>query len=174
MEEEGKQWKRYAKVSDHNSQMANKQVAIGWRHFMEGMICRSMRKIQYNFHHQEGTWMSSTCWAQGMILKLLKATHGQWIYCNIQIHDVVARNQAMLQKEDIQRDIKKQMELGEAGLLEGDHWMMKVNLGDMENTSGEQDEYLLLAIKATRVAAMLARRQYQTALPTQIERGIDI
>ncbi len=80
----------------------------------------------------------------------------------------------MLQKEDIQRDIKKQMELGEAGLLEGDHWMMKVNLGDMENTSGEQDEYLLLAIKATRVAAMLARRQYQTALPTQIERGIDI
>jgi hypothetical protein len=58
------------------------------------------------------------------------------------------------------------MELGEAGLLEEDHWMMEVNLGDMENTSGEQQEYWLLAIKAARVAATLARRQDRTALPT--------
>jgi hypothetical protein len=44
----------------------------------------------------------------------------------------------MLQKEAIQRDAKEQMELGEAGLLEEDHQMIEVNLGDMENTSGEQ------------------------------------
>ncbi len=49
------------------TQMAKEQDAIGWRRFMEGMICRSMRKIQYNFHHQEGTWMNSTLWAQGLI-----------------------------------------------------------------------------------------------------------
>jgi hypothetical protein len=132
---------------------------------MEGMICRSMRKIQYNLHHQEGTRMNSTCWAQGLIQKLLKATHGQWIYRNIQIHDAVAGTQATLQKEAIQREIEEQMELGGAELLEEDHWMMEVNLRDMENTSGEQEEYWLLAIKATRVADMLARRQDQTALP---------
>ncbi len=27
-------------------QMEKEQEAIGWRQFMEGMICRSMRKIQ--------------------------------------------------------------------------------------------------------------------------------
>ena len=59
------------------------------------------------------------------------------------------------------------MELGEAGLLEEDHWMMEVNLEDMENTSGEQEEYWLLAIKAVWVAATLTRRQDQTTtLPT--------
>jgi hypothetical protein len=58
------------------------------------------------------------------------------------------------------------MELGEAVLLEEDHWMMEVNLGDMENTSGEQEEYWLLAIKTTRVSAALARRQDQTVLST--------
>ncbi len=63
------------------------------------------------------------------------------------------------------------MELGEAGLLEEDHWMMEVNLGDLENTSREQEEYWLLAIKATRDAAMLARRQDQTALPTGDQEG---
>jgi hypothetical protein len=110
--------------------------------------------------------MNSTLWAQGLIQKLLKATQGQWIYRNIQIHDAVAQTQATLQKEAIQREIKEQMELGEAGLLEEDHWMMEVNLGDMENTPREQEEYWLLAIKAKWVAAMLARRKDQTALPT--------
>ncbi len=49
--------------------------------------------------------------------------------------------------------------------------MMEVNLGDMKNTSGKQEKYWLLAIKATRVAAMLARRQDQTALPTGDQEG---
>jgi hypothetical protein len=93
------------------------------------MICTSMRKIQYNFYHQKGTRMNSTLWAQGLIQKLLEATHGQWIYRNIQIHDAVAGTQTTLRKEAIQREIEEQMELGEAGLLEEDHWMMEVNLG---------------------------------------------
>ncbi len=109
--------------------------------------------------------MNSTHWAQGLIQKQLKATHRQWIYRNIHIHDAVAGTQAMLRKEAIQREIEEQMELGEAGLLEEDHLMMEVNLGNMENTSGEQEEYWLLVIKAARVAATLARRQDQTALP---------
>jgi hypothetical protein len=76
--------------------MAKEQDAIGWRRFMEGMIWRSMRKIQYDFHYWEITKMNLTQWAQGQILKLLKATHGQWIYCNIQIHDAVTGTQITL------------------------------------------------------------------------------
>jgi hypothetical protein len=53
------------------------------------------------------------------------------------------------------------MELGEAGLLEEDNWMLEVNLGDLENTSGEQEQYWLVAIKATWVAAALARQSEQ-------------
>ncbi len=51
------------------------------------------------------------------------------------------------------------MEMGTAGLLEEDHWMMEVNLGDMETSSGEQEEYWLLAIRAAREAATLTRQQ---------------
>jgi hypothetical protein len=36
--------------------------------------------------------------------------------------------------------------------------MMEVNLGDMESTTGEQEEYWLMAIKAAREAAMLTRQ----------------
>jgi hypothetical protein len=85
--------------------------------------------------------------------------HGQWLYRNVQIHDTVAGTLATLRKEEIQREIEEQVELGPAGLLEEDQWMMEVNLKDLETTSGEQEEYWLVAIRAAREAAILTRRQ---------------
>jgi hypothetical protein len=37
--------------------------------------------------------------------------------------------------------------------------MMEVNLGDLENTLGEQEQYWLVAIRATREAARLKRQR---------------
>jgi hypothetical protein len=90
------------------------------------------------------------------------ATHGKWLYWNIQIHNKVAGTQASLRKEAIQREREEQLEIGGDGLLEEDQWMMEVNLGDLENTSGEQDQYWLVAVKGTQEAAHL-KRQITTA-----------
>jgi hypothetical protein len=123
-------------------EMARDQDAIGWKWFIGGMICKRMQEIQRTYHIHKGSYVSPERWAQGLILKLLEATHRQWIYRNIQIHDTVAGTHAALRKELIQREIEEQMEWGKIGLLKEDHWMMDVNLGDMENTSGEQEEFL--------------------------------
>jgi hypothetical protein len=112
---------------------------------MGGMICKHMQEIQRTYHIHKGLRISPERWAQGLILKLLEATHRQWIYRNIQIHDTVAGTHAALRKESIQREIEEQMEQGKIGHLEEDHWIMEVNLGDMENTSGEQEEYWLFS-----------------------------
>ena len=79
---------------------------------MEGMVCSSMRKIQSLYHLQEGTRITPKRWTKGLILKLLEATHGQWLYRNMQIHDLVADTRATLWKEEIQRKIKEQMQMG--------------------------------------------------------------
>ena len=148
--------------------MAREQDAIGWRRFMEGMVSTRMRSIQCDYHHLQGTHMNPKCWARGLIQKLLEVTHGQWIYWNIQIHDSVAGTQAALRKEAIQGDLKEQMDLGGARLLEleveEDQWMLEVNLEDLEITGGEQEEYWLVAIKAARMAATLTRAQTQSIL----------
>ena len=142
-------------------QMAREQDVIGWRRFMEGMISTRMREIQRQYHISEGTRTSPERWAQDLILKLLEATHGQWLYRNVQIHNVVSGTQATIRKEAIQKEIEDQMELGEAGLLEEDNWMLEVNLGDLESTSGEQEQYWLVAIKAAWEAATLTRQNEQ-------------
>jgi hypothetical protein len=105
--------------------------------------------------------MTPKRWAKGLVLKLLEATYGQWIYTNVQIHDSIAGTQATLRKDEIQQEIEGQMELGKAGLLEEDHCMVEVNLRDMETTSGEWEEYWLLAIRAAWEAAFLTRQQTQ-------------
>ena len=128
---------------------------------MEGMICMKMRQIQNEYHSREVTSTTSERWAKGVILKLLEATHGQWIYRNVQIHDDVAGMWATLRKEEVQWDIEEQMEMGTTGLLEEDQWMMEVNLGDMENSSGEREEYWLLAIQAVQEAATITRQRAQ-------------
>jgi hypothetical protein len=48
----------------------------------------------------------------------------------------VGGTQAILWKEAIQQEIEGQMELGMAGLLKEDQWMLEVNLGDMKSTIG--------------------------------------
>jgi hypothetical protein len=125
-------------IGDYFQQMAQDQDATGWQWFMEGMICTHMHRIQSLYHFREGMCLSPKHWAQELILKLLDATNRQWIYRNIQIHNLVAGMQATLQKEAIQQEIEGQLELGVAGLLEEDCWMLWVNLGDMESTIGEQ------------------------------------
>ena len=137
--------------------MAWEQDAIGWCRFMEGMVSSKLRSIQLDYQHLHGTLMSPKRWACGLIQKLLEVTHGQWIYRNIQIHNLVSGTQTTLWKEAIQREIEEQMEMGGEGLQEEYQWMLEVNPGDLENTSGEREEYWLLAIKAARAASMLTR-----------------
>ncbi len=63
-------------LRDHFQQMVQDQDAIGWQRVMDGMICTRMRRIQSLYRFREGTRLSPERWAQGLILKLLEATHG--------------------------------------------------------------------------------------------------
>jgi hypothetical protein len=56
------------------------------------------------------------------------------------------------------------MEMGDAGLLEEDHWMLEVNLENLEDSNGEQAEYWLLGIRAGRMACTITRANGQTEL----------
>ena len=63
------------------------------------------------------------------------------------------------------------MELGDAGLLDEDHWMLEVNLGDLETYNGEQAEYWLVGIRAGRMAYTITSAQKQTEPQQQDGRG---
>ncbi len=122
---------------------------------MEGMVAKEMRQIQDTYSKVEGSAISLVSWTTGLVIKLLEITHGQWLYRCVQVHDRVRGTQVTTRKEDLQREIEKQWEEGWGELLEEDQYLAEVNLEDLEQSSGEKQEYWQLAIRAAREASIL-------------------
>jgi hypothetical protein len=139
---------RYAK-------MADEQDAIGWRRFTEGMVCRSIWRIQELYMTMDGSNLSPEQWMVGVVMKLLKATHGQWLYRCIQIHNRLNGMQATLWKEELQREIESQQEIGMEGLMKEDQYLVEVNLENLQSTTGERQEYWLVLICTAWEASIL-------------------
>ena len=113
---------------------------------MEGMISRKVVATQKEFVEAGGCNLSLDNWAKGLVIKLLEATHGQWLYRNVAVHDVVGGSEAVKRKQELQNKIERQIELGEEGLDEQDKYLLEINLEDLEDSSGEDQYYWLLSI----------------------------
>ena len=77
---------------------------------------------------------------------------------NMYVHGVTAGRYAPARKEGIQRFIEDQLEMGEEGLDERDHYMLEINLEDLETLTEEDHQYCLLQIKADRCDLALQRQ----------------
>ena len=122
---------------------------------MEGMVTKDLREIQTPYSAIEGSNVSPKQWTIGVIIKLLETTHSQWLYRCVQVHNRAQGTQATLQKEELQKEIEAQQDLGYDGLLEEDQYLAEVNLDDLESSSGKRQEYWLVAICAEREACLL-------------------
>ncbi len=98
---------------------------------MERMVCNGLQEIQSPYTAANGSNVSPEQWTMGMITKLLEAAHGQWLYCCVQIQDRCKGTQAMLRKEELQKEIEAQQEMGYQGLLDEDQYLAEVNLEDL-------------------------------------------
>ena len=123
--------------------LAASQDLVGWRRFMEGMIYKEMLVIQQEYldlRGVRGTPTTPTSWNKFLIVCLIEITHGQWLYQNMHVHDTVTGFHATLRKEELQKEIEYQIQLGGEGLAEGDKYLLEINLEDMESTSEEGQE----------------------------------
>jgi hypothetical protein len=137
------------------TKMAVNQDAIGWRRFMEGMVYRSIQGIQETYMTMEGSNLSPAQLTVCVITKLLEGTHGQWLYQCIHLHDRLNSINTTLRKEELQREIEPQQEIGMEGLMEEDQYLAEVNLEDLESSTGKRQEYWLVAIRAAWEASIL-------------------
>ena len=139
--------------------LGRSQDAIGWRRFMEGMISKEVVIIQRDFHILSGGEISTEKWATGLILRLLEATHGQWMYRNLAVHDEVSGALVNKRKEELRDKIEEIQEMASEDLLEEDRFLAEVNLEDLEESSGEKQTYWLLAMKTYKKRKELRERR---------------
>ena len=135
---------------------ARDQDEIGWRRFMEGMLSKHVVGIQRDYWRLHGWKGNAVKWARTLITKLMECTHGQWLYRNVMVHDRWCGTAHSMRKEQLLLEIEGQLEMGD-DLLPEDQYLMEINLGDIDSSSGDGHEYWLLAIKAARVAKTLSQ-----------------
>ena len=58
-------------------------------------------------------------------------------------------------KEELQKEIEDQIQMGGEGLAEDDKYLLDIDLEDMETTFGERQQFWILAIQAAREARIL-------------------
>ena len=114
-----------------------------------------MTGIQRTHLRRYGLRGQADTWASGLITKLLECTHGQWLYRNVMVHDKWAGALANSRKEQLLEEIEEQMEC-EDELLEEDRYLLDINLGDLTQGAGVDQEYWVLAMRAARAAKQLS------------------
>ena len=114
---------------------------------MEGMLSMECMVVQAEFVHFHGLQGCVDKWAVGLTIKLLECTHWQWLYWNILVHNHKSGMARTLQKKHFLQEIEEQLKM-EYALFEEDQYLMEVNIDDLGNSSGEQQEFWLLAVKA--------------------------
>ena len=78
---------------------------------MKGMTSKETSSLQQEHTRISGLVISINIWSQGLVVNPLEATHGQWLYRNVQLHDSIMEVNATLRNEELQTPIEDQLEL---------------------------------------------------------------
>ena len=83
------------------------------------------------------------------------------------VHDTVSGLKAAERKEELQREIEDKIGLGGAGIDEQDRYLLDINLEDLETSTGEDQYYWLIVIRAARADWILRRRHQESVAGEQ-------
>jgi hypothetical protein len=102
---------------------------LGGRNLWKEWFVREFGKSKHHTQSLKAPKINPTLWTQGLIIKLLEATYGQWLYHCIQTHNWVSGTITTACKEEIQREIEAQQDMGIGDDWEKeDRYPSKVNL----------------------------------------------
>ena len=107
------------------------QDHIGWRHFTEGKIAAPLKTLQALWLQTQPTRMTIDTWMRGLIEKLLALTHSQWIYRNITKHHHTNGIIRLEAKQDVMKDIERQLELGLNNLPPESKFLLEIDTTDL-------------------------------------------
>ena len=147
--------------------LAESMDKIGWRRFMEGMVSKEILTIQGRAQETGKKKLPIQSWCAGLVTRLLEVTHGQWLYRNVHVHDILTGDIATRRKEDIRRELLDQIEIGGEGLAEEDKYLLEINLDELDTSSGEEQTYWLLALRAARVAFQIRELRRQEGVANE-------
>ena len=144
-------------LGERYQQLGCSQDVIGWRRFMEGMIATEVVEIQRDDITLSGSRWNIDDWSRALVIKLLEYTHGQWLYRNVHVHDAVSGTLANQKKEKLRQKITEYLDIAEDEIAEEDKYLLEINIGKLDESSGEDQEIWRMALETAAEASRLRR-----------------
>jgi hypothetical protein len=73
----------------------------------------------------------------------------------------------MTRKAEIRRELEYQLMLGGEGVAEEDEYLLEINLDDLDNSTGEDQIYWLMALQTARKAWQIQEERRQATAAGQ-------
>jgi hypothetical protein len=123
-----------------------------------GMVSSKLLPIQSKFFLHSKSSSCAMRWISSLITQLLQVTHAQWIYRCVLVYDRTTGKLVPAHKEELLKEIGRRLTLGPEGLAEEDRFLLECNFDNLTTTTGEHQEYWLLAIQAAREASCICTK----------------
>ena len=146
------------KMSQSMRAAGHAQDLIGWRHFMEGKISKTIRRLQEFYLLGCDTNMAIDAWMRGFISKILEISHSQWIFRNLTKHHHTNGTISLAAREEVLREVERQLDLGLTGLPDKSKCLLEIDQMELYQRSTEGVQDWLNAVLAARAASEHARR----------------
>ena len=93
---------------------------------------------------------SAEDWSKQLVDRIIKMTHGQWLYRNAVVHEQMSDGLTRIEQEDILARIEEQFDQGADKLREDDEYLLEVDFETLWSKSGRTKKYWLRAIESAR------------------------
>jgi hypothetical protein len=123
-----------------------------------GMVLAKLLPLQSDILLQSKSSYNATRWIYGLITKLLQVTYTQWIYRCVLAHDHTTGTLISAHKRELSKEIDWQLTLSPEALAKEDRFLLECNFDNLTTTTGEHQEYWLLAIQAARAASDICNK----------------
>ena len=150
------QWCNIFGQSQKMRKVSAAQDRIGWRHFTEGKVSKTLRQYQERFLGvtivAQRTRLTIDSWMKGLVTKLLEMTHSQWIFRCITKHHSTNGTNVLNTKKEVFREIESQLEMGLEALPPEKQWLLEIDPFRLRDMSLPDQQYWLWAVEAAREA----------------------
>ena len=152
--------------------LARTHDKLGWDNFLEGRISVLLLEAYRMDADDEISPYTVQAWGRGLIEKLIRITHSQWIFRNSHVHYKKLEGMTKEQHLETFRRVEELMWEDPMTLLPRHRHLLEENLGELGECSTATRMYWILQVEAAKATAdtVLAgdpvRDRYKAFIPT--------
>ena len=139
---------------------------LGFKNFVEGRMCSIFVQLQHDHLQSIETYKTAETWASGLIERLIKITHRQWLHRNAKLHFKTPNGRTVIENDLLNEKVKEMMWTDPDSLLEEDKALLEEDFEQLGKAEASDKEYWVLEMETAIAVAAGRTANHGVSCPT--------